>query len=107
MDDKQLAQLSALTALNEMMRSGRFSICTVRDVVAAVGSIPDPRAMDILKTVHCVEIGAMPKELREALPKLIERCINIPAYQFQITEITPEQRARLQSSQIRLLTREA
>lgn len=107
MDDTKLAQLSVLTTLNKMMRSSRFSICTVDDAVKVLGTMPDRRAYDILSTLHCVEWGDMPTELRDSVPKLIERCINVPAYQFQITELpTQEQRLRLASNTLRLLTRE-
>lgn len=104
MDDRQLAQLSALAALNEMMRKGTFFITTVREVADALGAVPDHRAMDILKPLHCMDISRMSPELREALPRLIERCVNVPAYQFQVTAVTPEEADRVRSATIRLLT---
>lgn len=104
MNDNQLGQISALTALNEMMRKGTFYISTVREVADALKATPDARALEILKPLHCMEISRMPPELREALPKLIERCINVPAYQFQITPLTSEQTARVQMGTIRVLT---
>lgn len=107
MNDAQLAQLSALAALNEMMRSGKFYISTVTEVAKALGSVPDARAMDILRPLHCMDISRMPPELQRALPQLIERCINVPAYQFQLTQLTPEQQQRLQGNTIRLLTRDS
>jgi hypothetical protein len=105
-NDTQLAQLSALTSLNEMMRSGKFDISTVTEVAKALGAVPDAKAMDILRPLHCMEISRMPPELQRALPQLIERCINVPAYQFQVTALTPEQQQRLQGNTLRLLTRE-
>lgn len=107
MNDQQLAQLSALTALNQMMRKGTFYVSTVKEVARAIGAVPDPRALEILQPLHCTEIGSMPPELQAALPKLIERCINVPAYQFQLTALTPEQQIRLQGNTLRLLTKEA
>ena len=107
MNDGQLAQLSALASLNEMMRKGTFYISTVREVAAALGAVPDHRAMEILQPLHCMSISKMPDELREALPALIERCVNVPAYQFQLTAVTPEGAARVQAGTIRLLTRGA
>ena len=91
MNDTQLAQLSVLTALNKMMRDSHFDICVVDAAVKALGAQPEGRAYQILRTVHCVQWGDMPQELRDAVPKLIERCINVPAYQFQINQVTPEQ----------------
>lgn len=107
MNDQQLAHLSALASLNEMMRRGRFYISTVTEVAEAIGAVPDARAMDILRPLHCMEISRMPAELQAALPKLIERCIAVPAYQFQLTALTPEQRVRLQGNNLRLLTKDA
>lgn len=107
MNDTQLAKLSALASLNEMMRSGKFYISTVTEVAKAIGSVPDARAMDILRPLHCMDISRMPPELQRALPQLIERCINVPAYQFQLTQLTPEQQQRLQGNTIRLLTRDS
>ncbi len=107
MNDKQLSHLSALAALNEMLRKGTFYISTVTEVADAIGAIPDGAAMRILRPLHCMKLGDMPAELREALPRLIERCINVPAHQFQVTALTPEQSHRLASNSIRLLAREA
>lgn len=106
MNDTQLAQLGVLTSLNKMMRGKYFDITTVDAAAQVLGAQPDGRAYKILRTVHCVHWGDMPAELRDAIPKLIERCINVPAYQFQLTAITPEQQTRLQGNTLRLLTRE-
>lgn len=102
MNDVQLSQLSALTALNALMRADSFNICTIREVIKLLGTTPDGQALKILEPLHCMRYGDMPAELREAIPKLIERCIAVPAYQFQIT---PAEAARVQSATIRLLTR--
>ena len=107
MNDQQLSHLSVLTSLNKMMKGTHFDICTVDAAVKVLGAVPDGAAYAILRPLHCVHWMDMPRELRDAVPKLIERCISVPAHQFQITEITPEQRQRLQSHSLRLLTREA
>lgn len=106
MNDKHLAHLSALASLNEMMRKGTFYISTVTEVAEAIGAIPDQAALRILRPLHCMKIGDLPPELRAALPQLIERCISVPAYQFQLTALTPEQQLTLRGNTIRLLTRE-
>jgi hypothetical protein len=106
MNDQQLSHLSVLTALNKMMTSNRFDICTVDDAIKVLSSTPDGQAYKILRPLHCIHWMDMPRELREAIPKLIERCINVPAHQFQITEVTPEQRQRVTAGTIRLLTRD-
>jgi hypothetical protein len=103
--DQQLAHLSALTALNQMLENGTFYISTVDEVAKAIGALPDGQAYKILRPLHCVKIRDMPAELRAALPQLIERCINVPAYQFQVTAVTPEQQLRITASTVRRLTR--
>lgn len=105
MNDRQLAHLSAITSLNDMMRKGTFYISTVTEVAKAIGAVPDSRALDILRPLHCMDIGRMPQELRDALPSLIERCIGTPAHQFALT--TPDHPALVQAGTIKLLTRGA
>lgn len=105
MNDQQLSHLSVLTSLNKMMVGDYFDICTVDKAIKTLGTYPDGAAYKILSPLHCVHWRDMPRELREAVPLLIERCIQVPAHQFQITQVTPEQQARLQSNSIRLLTR--
>jgi len=105
--DAQLTHLSVRTAINKMMQGGHFSICTLDDAVKALGTVPEAAAYRILRPLHCVSWMDMPRELRDAVPKLIERCLQIPAYQFQITEVTPDVAARVQSGAIKLLTRGA
>lgn len=105
MNDQQLTHLSVLTSLNKMLRGSHFDICTVDAAAKALGSIPDGRAYAILRPLHCVHWGDMPAELRAAVPKLIERCLDVPAHQFQITETTPAGQQRVQAGTLHLLTR--
>lgn len=102
MNDRQLAHLSAITSLNEMMRKGTFYISTVTEVAEAIGAVPDSAALRILRPLHCMKLGDMPAELREALPKLIERCIGTPAYQFTVTQA--DNPALVATGTVRLLT---
>ena len=85
MTDLDLQKLSALTSLNAMMRKPYFDVCTVDTVIKMLGTVPDRTAHDMLRSLHCVNWSDMPIELRDAVPKLIERCCNVPAYQFQRT----------------------
>ena len=105
MNDRQLAHLSAIASLNDMMRKGTFYISTVTEVAKAIGAVPDPRAMDILRPLHCMEIGRLPPELRDAIPALIERCIGTPAYQFSAHQA--DNPALVQAGTVRMLTRGA
>lgn len=105
LSDRQLAHLSALHSLNEMLRKGSFYINTVTDVADALGTVPDGAAMRILRPLHCARIGDMAPELREALPRLIERAIGVPAHQFEHIGLTPERQALVDRGTVRLLTR--
>lgn len=107
MNDTQLGHLSVLTKLNKMMRDSHFDICTVDQAIKVLGSVPDGRAYNILRTLHCVHWSEMPVELREAVPALIERCISVPAHQFQLTRVSPADQALVEAGTIRLLTRQA
>ena len=107
MNDNQLKHLSVLTALNKMLRSSYFDICTLDAAIKVLGTIPDGQAYTILRPLHCVHWCDMPRELRDAVPKLIERCLQVPAYQFQLTEMTPERQALVQAGTLKLLTRDA
>lgn len=82
MDD--LKQLAALTALNEMMASNYFSICTIDKIAQMLGVNPKGEAYNVLHTLHCIDWAKMPQPLREAVPGLIQQCLSIaPAYQFK------------------------
>lgn len=105
MTDDQLSHLSVLTALNKMLRSSHFDICVVDAAAKALGTVPDSRAYAILRPLHCINWGDMPRELRDAVPRLIERCIEAPAYQFQATEMTAARSTLVQAGTLRLLTR--
>lgn len=82
MDD--IKQMVALTALNEMMQSRRFDICTIRSVAEMLRVIPGGDAYAVLAPLHCIEYSKMPAELREAIPGLIQQVLGVaPAYQFK------------------------
>jgi hypothetical protein len=102
MNDQQLTHLSALTALNNMLKGKYFDICVIDRVIEILGTVPDGRAYNILRPLHCVNYMDMPRELRDELPSLIERCIEEPVRQFQITQVkNPDM---LRSASLKLLT---
>lgn len=49
-----LKELAAMTALNEMMRKGHFSICTIDTVSKMLDVDPRGEAYDLLRTLHCM-----------------------------------------------------
>lgn len=97
---EDLKQMSAVTALNDMMESGRFDICCIRNVAELLGVNPkESEAFAILQPLHCVRFEKMPPQLREAIPSLVEKCLGVsPIYKFKsvqpaglIEVITPEE----------------
>lgn len=77
MTDEELAQLSASAALKRMLERGSFCICTMRTVAQALGRVPDPAANRILEPLHCVSYADMPPALRQELPALMGRYLQI------------------------------
>lgn len=93
-----LKELSALTALNDMMEKGRFDICCIRDVGKLLGRDSEGHeSFAILRPLHMVAFSKMPPKLREAVPSLVQDCLGVsPSYRFttlqpQIIDVTPEQ----------------
>ena len=79
-----LKDLSALTALNNMMEKGWFSICTIDDVAALLEVNPRGETYTILRPLHCIHFDKMPAELRDAIPGLIQQCLGIaPIFRFK------------------------
>lgn len=70
-----LKQLSALTAINEMLTGNHFSISTVDSVAAMLGVDPRCEARTILAPLHCIDYHKMPPELRDRIPDLVATCL--------------------------------
>jgi hypothetical protein len=102
MDD--IKQLAAITALNKMMSEGHFSICTIDTITKMLGITPEPEAYAVLRTLHCIDYTAMPRDLYARLPDLIQAALSghqvfqfalrAPASQ-QITLIQPPAKPKL------------
>ena len=91
-----LKELAAVTALNDMMGKGWFSICTIDNVGQMLGRNPRGEAYDILRSLHCIHFDKMPPALRDEIPRLIEQCLNCaPTHRFatvqqhRVIDITP------------------
>ncbi len=83
MGETDLKTLSALTALNHMMEKGWFDICTIDSVATMLGRNPKGEAYDTLRPLHCVHFEKMPRELRDAIPGLIQQCLGVePIFKF-------------------------
>lgn len=101
---EDLKELSALTALNNMMQGGHFNICCVDSVGKLLGVKPDDHeSYAILRPLHCVDFAKMPQPLRDAIPSLVQDCLGVsPTYQFKsikpgdVIEVSvPQQRGAL------------
>lgn len=69
-----IQKLAVATAMRRMFESSFFSICTVDTCLALAGVIPPKAAYQTLQVIHCCEWKAMPRELIEAVPKLLSEC---------------------------------
>lgn len=70
------------TALKDMLKKGRFSICTVDEINAITGNIPNGEAYTLLRALHCISFSDMPQELQRGLPLLIQRAIGGESLEF-------------------------
>jgi len=82
-----IKNLAAMTALNSMMQSPFFNICTIHNVAELMGVNPKGEAYATLAVLHCIHWDKMPIELREAVPGLIQQCLGIaPSYVLKTLE---------------------
>lgn len=82
-----LRELAAVTALNAMMAKGWMDICTIRSVAEMLGRDPRGDAFGILHSLHCIHFDKMPPALRDAIPALIEQCLDCaPTHRFTIDD---------------------
>jgi hypothetical protein len=69
---EQRIQLVAQTALNKLFTKDHFDICTLRNVIEAIGkgnkSHPSYKQ---LQALHCVDYAEMPKALRDQIPMMV------------------------------------
>lgn len=78
-----LKKLAALTAINNMLASNYFDICTIDKVAELLNIQRGGESYRTLSTLHCIHYAKMPAELRSAIPSLIEDVLGVaPAYQF-------------------------
>lgn len=83
MDD--IRQMAAMAALNKMLKSGHFSISTVREIAEMMEIVPDPEAMATLRPLHCVDYADMPSELYAQLPAIVQKALSgSPVFQFEL-----------------------
>ena len=91
-DLNDLRKLAAMTSLNKLMKQRHFDICTVRDVGDLLGiPVRNTEEYKILQTLHCVDYSEMPPQLRDAIPSMVKKILELPAiYRFNESDFTPE-----------------
>lgn len=77
----QLQLMAAEAALQSMLSGKHFSICTIDKITEMLGIKPDKEAYSILATLHCIDYNTMRRELLEALPDLIHKVLQSPAFE--------------------------
>lgn len=74
----------AVSSINTLLRKSFFDICIIDNVAKLMGvNIIGSDAYKILRTLHCVDHAAMPRNVYEAIPALIAECFDQPeVFQF-------------------------
>lgn len=84
-----LKELAVITALNDMMKKGRFDICCIREVSVLLGVSPHgSEEYKILSPLHMIYFAEMPLALRDAIPGMVEKMLGVaPTYRFKTPEV--------------------
>lgn len=87
----KLQILTATVTVNEMLKGGHFSICTIDKAAKVLGlNRPSGEAYDMLNALHCVDFANMPQELYQELPGLIQQVLGTDTpFQFETVHFTP------------------
>lgn len=72
----ELSGMVIATAMRKMFEQGWFNICTVDQCLKVAGIIPPKREYEMLRTLHCVHFGEMPRELVDGVQTLLAACFN-------------------------------
>ena len=63
------------TKMADMMRRGHVDICAIKDMIQLTGVIPDGKALERLRVLHCVDFANMTPALRLEIPRLLQLCL--------------------------------
>lgn len=76
----------AVSSINTLLRKSFFDICIIDNVAKLMGvNIMGSDAYKILRTLHCVDYAAMPRNVHESIPALIAECFDQPeVFQFPV-----------------------
>lgn len=64
-----------MVALNELFTKKHFNICALDSVLEVMNGTDRSEAYKLLRTLHCVDYSAMPPELRERIPALVNEAM--------------------------------
>ena len=86
MNDMQ--RMAATAAVNNMLRRGSISICTINEILKMTGGIPNKEDFQVLNLLHCVDFKEMDPELLRGLPLILQRVLGSESLQFEFQEPT-------------------
>lgn len=68
----------AETKLKRMLSRDHFNICDVDDLLKFTQTIPERRAYERLRMLHCVDYKDMPREVLTQIPSMLSEVFNGP-----------------------------
>jgi hypothetical protein len=74
MDETTKMAISA--SIRAMFDRGWVSISDIDQCLKVANIIPPRRPHELLRTLHCVKLADMPRELAEKVPVLLAECFN-------------------------------
>lgn len=99
-----LKRATIMTALNDMVRKGYFSVCTVDRCAEILGiSLRGSEPYRLLSALHCIHFNEMPRDVRNAIPEMIRECLNIEPFPLFEEAVISESAAQKKSIWNRLL----
>ena len=84
MNIERLQALAVVSSINKMLQANYFDICTVDAILKVLHLPAGGEIYDVLRTLHCIHYAQMPKELRDAIPEMLQAVLGVsPTYKFQ------------------------
>lgn len=80
-------QQIVITALENMFKGAYFSICTVKQCADITGSIIDENTLNLLTPLHCVHWSQMPKDLRQAVYKMVIDALTDTGFDLKLIDL--------------------
>ena len=68
---ENLDKIIIQTALDEMLKSSYFSVCTIDKCLKVANIKPKQIPYDRISALHCMKYNVMPKELYDSLPQML------------------------------------